>query len=83
MTDYYEKIFLPYVERKPQELQLASSCPALVIFDNFKAQCTAEILQILDNHCIYVILLPLNCTDRLRLMELSVNKSAKDFVQGV
>ena len=50
MTDYIEKILLPYVERKRQELQLASSYPALVIFGNFKAQCTAEILQMLDDH---------------------------------
>ena len=50
MTDYIEKILLPYMERKRQELQLASSYPALVIFGNFKAQCTAEILQMLDDH---------------------------------
>ena len=80
MTDYLEKIILPYVERKQQELRLANSYPALVIFDNFKAQYTAEILQILDDHHIYVILLPPNCTDRLKLMDLSVNKPAKDFL---
>ena len=50
MTDYLEKILLPYVERKRQELRLASSYPVLVIFDNFKAQCTAEILQMLNDH---------------------------------
>lgn len=81
MTDYIEKILLPYVEGKRQELQLASCYPALVIFDNFKAQCTAEILQMLDDHHIYVILLPPNCTDRLQPMDLSVNKPAKDFLR--
>ena len=80
MTDYLEKILLPYVERKRQELRLANSYPASVIFDNFKAQCTAEILQMLDDHHIYVILLPPNCTDRLQPMDLSVNKPAKDFL---
>ena len=45
MTDYIEKILLPYVEQKRQELQLASCYPALVISDN-----TAEILQILDDY---------------------------------
>ena len=69
MIDYPEKILLPYVEKKWQELWLASSYPALVTFDNFKAQCTAEILQVLDDHHIYVILLPPNCTDRLQPME--------------
>ena len=28
-----------------------------------------------------MILLPSNCTDRLQPMDLSVNKSAKDFLQ--
>ena len=74
MIDYIEKILLPYVEGKRQELQLTSCYPALVIFDNFKAQCTAEILQMLDDHHIYVTLLPPNCTDRLQPMDLSVNK---------
>ena len=62
-----------------QELRLANSYPASVIFDNFKAQCTAEILKMLDDHHIYVILLPPSCTDRLQPMDLSVNKPAKDF----
>ena len=69
------------MEGKRQELQLASFYPALVIFDNFKAQCTAEILQMLDDHHIYVVLLPPNCTDRLQPMDLSVNKPAKDFLR--
>ena len=80
MIDYIEKILLPYVEGKQQELQLASSYPALMIFDNFKAQCTSEILQIIDDHHIYVTLLPPNCTDRFQPMDLSVNKPAKDFL---
>ena len=60
---------------------MASSYPALVIFDNFKAQCTTEILQILDDHHIYVVtLLPPNCTDRFQPMDLRVNKPAKVFL---
>ena len=80
MTDYIEKILLPYVEGKRQELQLASCYLFLVIFDNFKAKCAAEILQRLDDHHIYVILLPLNCKDKLQPVDLSVNKPTKDFL---
>ena len=47
MIDYIEKILLPFVEGKRQELHLASCYPSIVIFDNFKAQFTAEILQML------------------------------------
>ena len=40
MKDYIRKVLLPYIGAKGQELQLANDYPALVIFDNFKAQCT-------------------------------------------
>jgi len=82
MTDYLNKVLIPYVERKKLELHLGSRYPAVVMFDNFKAQSTAEILQLLDDSCIHVILIPPNCTDRLQPMDLSVNKPAKDFLQN-
>ena len=80
MTHYIEKRLLPYVEGKRQGLQLASCYPALVIVDILKAQCTAEILQMFDEHYIYTTLLPPNCTDRLQPMDLSVNKPAKNIL---
>ena len=82
MTDYLNKVLIPYVERKRLELHLGSRYPAVVMFGNFKAQCTAEILQMLDDSRIYVILIPPNCTDGLQPMDLSVNKPAKDFLQN-
>ena len=48
----------------------------MLIFDNFKAQMTSSILKLLDS---YVVLLPVNCMDRL---DLSVNKAAKDFLRS-
>ena len=42
---YFKKIILPYVNEKRKELQLSSDHPALVIFDNSKAQITlSEVL---------------------------------------
>ena len=82
MKDYVQKILLPYVERKRRELKVAEDYPALVLFDNFKAQCTPEILKILDDDNINVLLIPPNCTDRLQPLDLTVNKSAKDFLRS-
>ena len=65
MKDYIQKIIFPYIEGKRQDLKLADNHPALLLFDNFKAQCTQELLTMLDNNFIYVILIPPNCTDRL------------------
>ena len=81
MKDYIRKVLLPCIEAKRQELQFAEDYPALVIFDNFKAQCTYEILKMIDDNQIYVVLIPPNCTDRLQPMDLSMNKPAKDFLQ--
>ena len=82
MKEYILKVLLPYIRAKRQELQLADDYPALVIFDNFKAQCTFEILKMLDDNQIYVVLIPPNCTDRLQPLDLSVNKPAKDFLRS-
>ena len=35
----------------------------------------------IDAHHIHVILIPPNCTDRLQPLDLSVNKSVKDFLK--
>ena len=34
--------------REEKESKLSLNCPALLIFENFKAQCTSDLLQILD-----------------------------------
>ena len=67
---------------KREELKFASNYPALLTFDNFKAQCTSGILTLLDQNNIKVVLVPANCTDMLQPMDLSVNKSVKSFLQN-
>ena len=81
MREYVEMIIIPYVDEKRKDLKLAHDYPALVIFDNFKAQCTYSVLTLLDNHNINVTLIPPNCTDRLQPLDLSINKPAKDFLR--
>ena len=56
--------------------------PALAIFDNFKGQITVDIMQLLEEQNVHVVKLPPNCTDRLQPMDLSVNKTAKNFLCG-
>ena len=51
-----------------------------LMFDHFKAQLTAHVIDILDHHNILVIDIPANCTDRLQPLDVSVNKSIK---QGI
>ena len=82
MKLYFEKIILPYVNTKREELKLCHDQPALLIFDDFKAQTTSSILKLLDSYNLNVVLLPANCTDRLQPLDLSVNKAAKDFLRS-
>ena len=63
-----------------EKLKLSSGYPALLLFDNFKGQCTEKLLKLLDANNISVSLIPPNCTDRLQPLYVSVNKAAKEFL---
>lgn len=81
MKAYIEKILLPYVRDKREELKLAADYPALVIFDKFTGQGTENLLKLLEENHIYFVMVPANCTDRLQPMDISVNKPAKNFLR--
>ena len=82
MKEYLEQIILPYINKKREDLKLVENHPALLIFDNFKVQCTNNLLTLLDNNNIHVVFIPANCTDKLQPLNLSVNKAAKDFLRS-
>lgn len=44
-------------------------------FDNFKAQCTDRVLQLLEDNNIDTVFVPANCTGELQPMDLSMNKT--------
>ena len=67
---------------KRNELKLPSDQPALVIFDVFMSQQTQSIMDLLEDNNILVVNIPANCTDRLQPMDLSINKSVKDFMRS-
>ena len=52
------------------------------MFDNFKAQCTKNLLTFLDDKNIHVVLISANCADKLQPLNLSVNKASKDFLRS-
>ena len=82
MAEYIETIVSPYVEETKDALDLPLAQRSLVIFDCFRGQITSDFLEILDKHCLVYATVPPNCTDRLQPMDLSVNKSAKDFLKA-
>ena len=52
----------------------------LAIFDVFK-QTTDAIYEMLEKNHILIVKIPVNCTDRLQPMDVSVNKAVKDFLR--
>ena len=79
---YLQKIILPFIEQKREELGLSASHPVLVLFDHFKGQTTEQCLKFLEGHHIHHVLIPENCTDRLQPLDVAVNKPVKDFMKG-
>ena len=41
---------MPYIQRKKDELNLPNSQRALCITDGFRAQCTSNVVKLLDHH---------------------------------
>ena len=81
MKEYIESVILLYISKKKEELKLPDGQSALLIFDNFKGQCTSSILTLLDSHKINIAVVPANCTDRLQPLDLSINKAVKEFLR--
>ena len=82
MKCYIKEIIVPYLQRTKEELHLPEDHSVLVIFDAFKGQYTENMIALLEENNIEHVLIPANCTDQLQLLDLSVNKSVKEFLRG-
>ena len=79
--EYIDKIILPFIQAKRRELKLQADHGPLVIYDEFKGQLTDTVHSLLDANHIYVVKVPLNCTDHLQPMDLAVNRSVKELLR--
>ena len=79
IKEYFEQIILPYINKKQEHLKLIKNHPALLVFDNFKAQRTKDLLTFLDDKNMHVVLIPANCTDKLQPLDLVLTKLPKIF----
>ena len=78
MLQYIDTVLLPYVKnnRKNPEQK------ALLILDVFAAHRTEEFIKKLASNNIEVVFVPACCTDKLQLLDLTLNKDYKDELKA-
>jgi hypothetical protein len=74
MKKWVTYVLRPYARKMPLEKR------GLLIFDNFKCHLDPEVLQAIKDLRFDVARLPANTTGELQHMDLSVNKSFKNFI---
>ena len=79
MINNIAKIIIPFVKRKRRDLKKTDDQAALVIFDEFKGQVTQVCCDMLWENNILFVHVPVNFTDLLQPLDVSVNKAAKDY----
>ena len=77
-----DHIVKPYVVKKRAELKLPETQPALMILDVFKGQMTEKVKQKLKSLHIELVAVPPNMTHFFQPLDLTVNGSAKKFMQN-
>ena len=71
MEVYITKIIMLYIAETKRKFSIPVDQPALLLFNNFKGQCTEKLLKLLDSNNIDVVLKPPNCTDSLQPLDLA------------
>ena len=82
MVAYIEQVIVPYMNSQRERLGLPSNQSWLVILDEFKGQTTRKVLTLLHDSNLMYVIVPPNCTDRLQPLDVSVNRSVKQFLRS-
>ena len=78
---FFETIIFPYIQHT-REAMGAPSQKALIIMDNFSGQTTPAVLDEIEKQGIILVMVPPGTTDRLTPLDISTNKSAKEFLRA-
>ena len=76
-----DTVIVPYIVRKRSQLNLPKTQKALVIWDVFKGQITEKILHKLKSLDCEFVAVPPNMTHFFQPLDLTVNRSAKQFMR--
>ena len=75
-----KKILIPYIKRKQEELNVLNK-PWLLICDVFKGQWTEAVKNVVKESNGKMVSVPNNWTNYFQSLDLTVNKSSKDFLR--
>ena len=78
---HIEKIVVPYLKSKREELALRPDQKALLILDVFKGQKTDRYRALLEIHDIVAVYIPANMTKYFHPLDLTINGVAKTFLK--
>ena len=82
VTNYFNKIIFPYLEKKCKDLKLEKNAKGLLILDVFMGQTKNAANELLQKNDIAVIHLPNNHTNLFQPLDVSVNKRAKCYLSS-
>ena len=68
------------MSQRRKDLKLAPAYSAITIVDRFRGQITDKVIKLLRQNKIIPVQLPPNCTDKLQLVDLPINKPMKDHM---
>ena len=76
-----DTIIVPYIVKQRSELNLPTTQKALVIWDVFKGQVTQTVLDKLKSLDCEFVAVPANMTHFFQPLDLTINRSAKQFMR--
>ena len=79
---HVEKIILPYVQKRREDLGLPEYQNCILIFDVFKGQTTEKFLNFLEENHLAHVFVPPNLTHKFQPLDLNVNAFAKAFLKS-
>ena len=77
---FIDEMILSHVQKERTKLKYRNQ-KALLIFDVFRGQTTDKIFKVLKDNRTLVSKVPANMTHLFQLLDLTVNKAAKDYTK--
>lgn len=76
-------VLVPYIEKKKNEKALLEAQTCLLVWDTFKVQLTAKVMDRLSKVDIELVMVPKNMVHLLQLLDLTTDAPFKKYEKSV